>query len=170
MSNLKFKTMGQLNPKDLTFQWEKPNSVRGGSTAKLPDNFILIKRVKKDVHGTRFNNVYIDFKANVLERYFKKGKPYKVAFSFDKDALIIVFDPKPGVPFYTLAKNGGHAALSNIVLIDKIWKHFKLDEKVKAYYLKIHYLATLNEMEIHVLTPQDYQTRLPIFEDELYDK
>lgn len=160
--------MGQFNPKDLTFEWEVPKRVYNGRRDATPDNFILIKNVKSKVHGTKWSSALLDFKAGFVEKYFTGvDEVQRLAFSFEKDRLIMVINPREGIPYFRTSKNGKGRSLANITLVQKIWDYFKLEAQNKAYFLKIHYFAEINGMELYVLTPQDFMTRLPIFEDEL---
>lgn len=148
-----------------------PTLKRGIGSTKTPDNFLKIRRVVKVEHKTKYNNRYIQFNRNVVNRYFGDKDEYRIAMSFEKDRLIMVFNPPQGVPFYKLSIAGSgknkSKALVNSAVVDKIYEFFNLDKKNMAYYLKIFYFAEINNMELMVLTPQSYDTMQPVFEDEL---
>lgn len=156
--------MRSLDKKDLTLNWEEPKNARIGTHSRIPENFIAIYNFESIVVGKKKNNKYLSFASAAAEKYGATGK---VSFSFEKDKrLIACFNPNPGVPFYKLTTNNKAKRLGNGPLIDKIYEFFGL-EKGKKYLLKIYYWATLNEMELCILTPQHFDTMTPVFEDEL---
>ena len=158
-----------LKPKDLTLQWKRKVSTHRGSQDILKPDMLLMKRIDKKEHtNLKSTTKLIDFKLPTMQKYFKEDtEVHKVALSFEKDCIIIVFDPPANVPFYKLSLHGSGKMISNTDLIESIYDHFKLDKTKTKYYLKVNWFSELNEMKMYKLTPWDYETSIPIFEDEL---
>jgi len=157
--------MANLTLRNQTLNWEVPVSARMGKN-QGDENMILIKRVKAGENGKKWTSKLLDFKINTINKYFKDSETFHMAFSFDEEKVIVVFNPPKGTPFFKLSKNGNGRAINNVHLVDKIYQHFKLDPEKDKYYLKIYYWAKLSGMEIYVITPYDYLTKEPIFEDD----
>lgn len=157
-----------LTPKDLTLNWKIKVSAHRGSSGQDPD-MLLMKRIDKREHeGLSTNSKIVDFKPPVIKKYFNENtEVFKVALSFEKNCIIMVFDPPANVPSYKLSHNGKGKMISNTDLIEEIYDHFKLDKTKTKYYLKINWFDELNNMRMYKLTPWIYETKMPVFEDEL---
>lgn len=158
--------MKNLTPKDTVFNWESPVSAHRGKS-NGDENLILLKRMSAEEHNTKWSSKLIDFKAYNLEKFFdNETNDFRMAISFDKDRIIVVFNPPKGIPFYRLTKNGNGRAINNVNLIERLYDFFQLDRTKSKYFLKIHYWAEVNEMKLYIITPYEYDTREPVFDNE----
>ena len=120
--------MAKLIEKDTTLQWIIPKQSSRGSS-NLPADLILIKRISREEHGTKWNSKIIDFKKPTLAEHFPDLNPedtkevFRIAFSFDKEKLLIVFNPPKDVPCFKLGKNGSGRAINNSTFIDDIYEN-----------------------------------------------
>lgn len=92
----------------------------------------------------------------------------KVSFNFDEKSgkLIMVFNPKSGVPFYKLSKGDtGTRYVFNRDLVEEIYKFYKLDMNKENYLLKIHHFTHYAGMDLKIITPHNIDKE-PIFEWE----
>lgn len=156
--------MRSLDKKNVMLNWKEPQILRAGSKRRIPEDFLTIGNYDSVVAGKRKKNKYLNFNSSAAETFGASGK---VSFSFEKDKrLIACFDPGRGVPFYKLSKNGKSKKLNNGDLIDEIYGFFGLQTQQK-YMLKVYRWATINNMQLCVLTPYHFDSMLPVFEDEL---
>ena len=169
--------MSKITELDKTLIWEIPIVKRGGnkqSGSRVGERFLTISLTKKNEEKKiKWDNVYLKFNQDVLNKYFPPNlEGFKVGFSFDEigKRLIIVFNPTKGIPFYNLSKSGSTRLIYNTILIQKIYNFLGLNTDIDKYHLKIHYFAKINGNELYCLTPYDYQTITPLWEDEINGK
>lgn len=160
--------MSNLNQKSVLLNWREKKTQRNRYNA-APSNFILMKRVLKQEHNVKWNQTKLVFRPETIDKYMPElglnAKP-KIAISFENERILFCLEPKNGVPFFTLAKEGKCWSLNDKDIINDIYNFFKLSKSNRSYYLKLHYFAELNKLKLYQITPQDYTTQLPIFEDE----
>lgn len=167
--------MANLNLKDLSFNWKAPvvNYKRKGSS--IPEDFITLKRIRIGIHKTKYSVSQLIFRTDAIKHFFKDQENLdnlKLSVSFEEDnKLIFVFDPVDGVPYYKLKNHKGNQwVIPNTDLIDDIYKHLKLSPEQRMYFLKGFSVGVFNKMHPYVMTPQHYDSKLPVFEDELYNR
>ncbi len=164
--------MKDLTSKDITLEWFRPTSKRG-NYRDSDDSLLVVCNIKKNGDKYKYDNMYLKFPQAVLDKHYPEDvKEYRIAFSFDKGAvgkdakLIVVFNPGKGIPYLKMNKNVTTKTLSVKSLIDNIYDFLGLSKETTKYYLKIHYFAKINGIELHVLTPHDYTTGLPLWVEE----
>lgn len=163
--------MSELTPKNLLLDWHTPVATYRGKTS-TPEDFILIKKIDPEIHEVKYSAHTVELKADAMRFFFKEGEEtFTLAVSFGKDKkLYFVFNPVKGTPFYKSGKSGSGIAFNNRDLVDKIFEHLKLDPKKSKYYLKAHLEGDYDTMKVWRMTPQSYDEKLPIWEDELLGK
>lgn len=160
--------MSNLNKKSILLNWREKKLQRNRYD-KIPDNFIGVVRVNKLESSNKYNQYALNFNLDLINKYFpdlKEGERPKVAISFEESHILFCFNPSNGVPFFPLSKQGVVWCIRDRDVIDDIYKFFKLSNTTTKYFLKLHFYAQLHGLKLYAVTPQDYITKLPIFDDE----
>lgn len=168
--------MAKLSPKDLSLNWEQPIT-RYSITSDIPEDMLVLKKIERP-EPKKWGQMVIELRKPAIQHFFKgqegcddhepDPKKFKVAISFEEGKrLIFVFNPKEGVPFYKLSKSGSGFGISNRVLIEKIYEFLGLDNNKQKYFLKGKFIDNYGGMGLYSMVPCDFETKLPLFEDEL---
>jgi len=149
----------------LTIQWEIPRSSHRNSSASIPVNFIMIKRIDPEIHNHKHSSAYLSFSKDNLNHFYKDTE-LKLAVSYNNDRLMFCFNPSPETPSFKLTTSGKMKLINNRRLVQDIYDFLDLDKNIAEYYLKAHYFDKVDDQEIYVMTPQNFHSKLPLSKSE----
>lgn len=119
----------------------------------LAPDIMVLNRTIPEEHIGKCSSYYIRLSKLGEKTYLNKQKT--VIVSFNKDKLLIMFDPLKGVKAYQLRLSGDYYILYSPKLNDKIYDFFNLDKKITRYYFQITPHSKKNNKIIYELKPLD---------------
>ena len=157
--------MNQFNPNNLNLNWLILTNNHGNRSHGMPKDFILLHRHDPKIHNIKQKKFGLRFGIKTVEHLLKDSK--RVSILFTEDNMICSFNPNDNIPSYDIKRSANMNIIYNNDLVDKIYQFFNLDIKNSKYYLKAHLWKEHDGMQLYVLSPQYYDTRQPVLNDNI---